>query len=63
MVALEINGGAFIQGRHSRGRSQIADWIKLNEAQLAGWLVIQCSPQQVENGQVFPVIKLALGIQ
>lgn len=62
-VALEIHGGVFVQGHHSRGQSQIDDWEKLNLAQVAGWIVLQCSPQQVESGEIFPVIRRALGLE
>lgn len=51
-VVLEVNGGAFIQGRHSRGMGQIKDWEKLNLVQLAGYRVFQVSPKQVTDGTV-----------
>lgn len=51
-VALEVNGGAFIRGRHSRGQSQVDDWEKLNAAQVLGWKVLQCTPQQMDSGEI-----------
>lgn len=45
-LAVEINGGCFVNGRHSRGIGQIKDFEKLNAAQMNGWKVLQYTPQQ-----------------
>jgi very-short-patch-repair endonuclease len=50
MVAVEIDGGYFVQGRHSRGAGQIADNEKINVAQSLGWRVYRFTPQQVKSG-------------
>lgn len=42
-VALEVHGGTFAQGRHTRGKGFGSDREKMNEAQLLGWIVIECS--------------------
>ena len=49
-LAVEVNGGAFIGGRHSRGIGQVKDWEKLNLLQLAGIRVLQVTPKQVTDG-------------
>jgi hypothetical protein len=49
-VALEVNGGVFVAGRHSRGAGQMKDFEKLNAAQLAGWKVLQVTPKQLTDG-------------
>lgn len=46
-VAIEINGGVWIKGRHTRGAGQIKDMEKLNEAQRMGYDVYQFTPQQL----------------
>ena len=61
-IALEIDGGAWTQGRHTRGGGFIADMEKMNEAQLQSWIVLRCAPQQIENGAVFDLLKRALGV-
>ncbi len=61
-VAIEIDGGVWIQGRHSRGKGQIEDMAKLNRAAVLGWRVLRCTPQQLESGAIMPTIKQALGI-
>ena len=38
MVALEIEGGVWTRGRHSRGAGMIADMHKYNAAASRGWI-------------------------
>lgn len=59
-VALEINGGVWTKGRHTRGAGYLRDLEKLNAAQLAGWIVLQCQPQDVANGTVAGLLIEAL---
>jgi hypothetical protein len=59
-VALEVDGGVWTSGRHVRGKGFISDMEKMNEAQLAGWLVLRCTPQDIESGAVFELLKRAL---
>jgi hypothetical protein len=59
-VALEVDGGVWIQGRHSRGAGQVADMEKANAAQLAGWLILRCTPQQLKSGEIVATIREAL---
>jgi hypothetical protein len=59
-IALEVNGGAWTQGRHTRGEGYIEDLNKLNEAQLLGWQVYQVTPAQVKTGQAIGLIERAL---
>ena len=46
MVAVEIQGGVFVHGRHSGGVGQVKDMEKLNAAAAAGWKVGQFMPSQ-----------------
>ncbi len=46
-VAVEIDGGAFVQGRHTRGAGFVKDMEKSNAAVLAGWRVLRYTPQQL----------------
>ena len=42
-VAVEIDGGAFIGGRHTRGSGFVKDQEKLNTATSMGWRVFRYS--------------------
>jgi hypothetical protein len=59
-VALEVNGGIWIQGRHTRGAGYLRDLAKLNEAQIRGWIVLQRTPQTLAEDETFTLIRRAL---
>lgn len=40
MVAVEIQGGQWAHGRHSRGAGMAADYEKFNAAAILGWKVL-----------------------
>ncbi len=48
---IEIDGGIWIRGRHSRGAGKEADNVKLNTAAAMGWWVLRYSTQQFTSGQ------------
>lgn len=60
-LAVEKVGGVWQQGHHSRGQSQIDDMEKFNEAVILGYAVLQFTPEQLESGAAFAVIRRALG--
>ncbi len=59
-VALEIHGGVFTNGRHTRGKGFSEDKVKMNSAQLLGWIVIEATTAQVKDGQMLNWIKQAI---
>lgn len=50
MLALEIEGGAYVRGRHVRPQGFLGDLTKYGEAFALGWSVLRCSPQMLEDG-------------
>jgi len=64
MLAMEVNGGLFIQGGHSRGASYWADTEKYNEATLMGWRVLVVTPSmlELEDGRAAFLLERALKI-
>jgi hypothetical protein len=56
-VALEVDGGAFSGGRHTRGKGFLNDIEKLNAAVVMGWRVVRATPQQVQRGDIFPLLQ------
>jgi hypothetical protein len=59
-VALEVEGGAWTGGRHTRGKGFMGDIEKYNAATVMGWRVFRATPQQVKSGEIFPILKEAL---
>lgn len=60
-LALEIQGGLYVNGRHVRGPALAGEYEKLNEAVCRGFAVLFCTPADVESGAIFPIIGRALG--
>jgi len=49
MLAVEIDGGAFSNGRHTRGAGFVEDCRKLNAATLLGWRVLRFTSGDLED--------------
>ncbi len=62
-VALEIEGGAWTRGRHVRGKGYLADMEKYNAAAIMGIKVLRCTPQDVDSGKAFELVKAALAAE
>lgn len=56
-VALEIEGGSWVAGRHNRGAGFQNDMAKYNRATVLGWRVVRATPQQVESGEIFATLR------
>ena len=50
-IAIEIEGGIYTQGRHTRGKGYEADLEKYNVAQANGWTVYRFSTGMVLRGE------------
>jgi len=50
LVALEVEGGIWTQGRHTRGAGFLADMEKYNAAVLLGWRVLRTTPDKLADG-------------
>lgn len=60
MVAVELEGGVFSQGRHTRGVGFTNDCRKYSEAAIRGWKVLRCTPEMVEAGELVDLLSRAL---
>ena len=49
-IAIEIEGGAYSGGRHTRGSGFVGDMEKYNRAVVLGWRVLRYTPQQFDAG-------------
>lgn len=60
LIAVEVEGGIWVSGRHVRGEGYEADCEKYNEAQLAGWMVLRFTPGMIKRGKAGGVIENAI---
>lgn len=59
-LALEIDGGVWTRGRHTRGSGWLKDTEKLNAAACQGWRLLRCMPQQLCSDEMLATIRTAL---
>lgn len=50
-VGVEVEGGTFVGGRHTRGLQYEADCQKYNAATLLGWRVLRFTPHMINRGE------------
>jgi len=55
-LAVEIEGGAWCYGRHTRGAGFIGDMEKYNELTIMGWSLLRFTPKQVKDGTAIQTI-------
>lgn len=61
MIAIEIEGGGWVHGRHVRGSGFAKDLEKYNEALCLGWRVLRVDGNMIENGRAIAYIQRLLG--
>ena len=59
-IAVEVEGGTWVQGRHNRGSSIEADLEKYNQAAIEGWMVLRFTTSQVKDATAIDTIMRAL---
>ena len=55
-IAIEIDGGVWINGRHNRASGYIGDMEKFNAAATLGWVVLKFTPQEQYSRKAFDLI-------
>lgn len=60
MVAVEIDGGVWNRGRHTRPKGYEEDCRKLAEAAIAGWTVLRVTGGMVRSREALRLIQRAL---
>lgn len=60
-IAVEIEGGIWSNGRHTRGKGFEQDLEKYQAALVDGWSVYRCSPSMVKSGDALRTIEILLG--
>ena len=59
-IALEIEGGTWAGGRHSRGKGYASDCEKYSEAAILGWCVIRATTDMVKSGAALDMVERAI---
>lgn len=62
LVGIEVEGGMWTQGRHTRALGFAADCEKYNAATLAGWRVYRFTSSMVARPAIYmePIVELSL---
>ncbi len=55
-LLVEVQGGIWTQGRHTRGLGYQADCLRMAEAQIAGWDILYVTTEMVEDGSALALI-------
>jgi hypothetical protein len=59
-IAVELEGGVWIRGAHTRGRGYEKDLAKYNRAGILGWTLIRMTPRQALRPESLEMIRAAL---
>lgn len=59
-ILIEVEGGVFSGGRHTRGVGFTNDCEKYNEAALHHWMVLRFTGEQIKNGMAWKMIERAI---
>ena len=59
-VALEIEGGVWTGGRHTRGSGFVGDLEKYSEAAALGWRIIRVQPSELLTNKTTDIIRRAI---
>jgi very-short-patch-repair endonuclease len=59
-IALEVEGGTWTNGRHTRGKGYESDCEKYDEAALLGWKVLRFTTNMVRDGRAINFIKRSI---
>lgn len=59
-ILLEVEGGVWTNGRHTRGAGYANDCKKYNLASMHGWLLLRFTDEVIKNGEAVLMIEEAL---
>lgn len=57
LIAVELDGGVFNQGRHTRGLGFISDMDKMNAATVNGWRVLRFTHTHHKHSKIVEMVK------
>lgn len=62
-IALEVEGGVWTRGRHTRGAGFLKDVEKYNAAASLGWLVLRCTPNQLYSPATTDLLRTTIKLR
>lgn len=62
-IAIEVEGGVWTRGRHTRPKGFIGDMEKYNEACALGWRVLRVEPKNINKVEFLGVVERAINKQ
>lgn len=62
-LALEVEGGAWTNGRHNRGSGFSKDMEKYNAAAMLGYAVLRCLPSEIACGAAVELVCQAYTVE
>jgi hypothetical protein len=63
MIALEVEGGVWTAGRHTRGAGFIKDMEKYNRAAVLGWRLLRVTPDKLVSAGTFEMLREIFGLR
>ena len=63
MVALEVEGGVWTGGRHTRGAGFVRDMEKYNRAAVLGWRLLRVTPDKLVSFGTFEMLREIFGLR
>lgn len=59
-IALEVEGGVWTGGRHTRAKGFLGDMEKYNQATLMGWRIFRITPTELYRASTISMLKNAI---
>lgn len=59
-ICVEVQGGAFVQGRHVQGTGFEKDCEKFSTAAALGWRLLPVTPRMIRDGKALTLVLAAL---
>jgi very-short-patch-repair endonuclease len=59
-VALEVEGGVWTEGRHTRPRGFLGDIEKYNSGTVMGWMILRTTPDRLLTKGTIDMLQLAI---